>query len=91
MKAAIEDSPYTQQWPVNSDDPKVKKSISANKLWMKIVHNAWKSAERVSFSGIQLSGKVSLTVMRTSVSVPSVLILAVKYLCALMTAAVCSV
>ena len=45
MKAAIEDSPYTQQWPVDSDDPKVKKSISASKLWLKIVHNAWKSAE----------------------------------------------
>lgn len=45
MKAAIEDSPYTQQWPVDSDDPKVKKAISASKLWLKIVHNAWKSAE----------------------------------------------
>ena len=45
MEAAINDKPYTQQFPIDSDNPKVKKEISARKLWEKIVHNAWKSAE----------------------------------------------
>lgn len=45
MEAAISDKPYTQQFPIDSDNPKVKKEISARKLWEKIVHNAWKSAE----------------------------------------------
>lgn len=45
MEAAISDKPYAQQFPIDSDNPKVKKEISARKLWEKIVHNAWKSAE----------------------------------------------
>ena len=45
MQAAVDDKPYTQQFPVNSDNPSVKKEISASALWKKIVHNAWKSAE----------------------------------------------
>lgn len=45
MRDAIEDKPYTQQFPIDSDHPMVKKDISARKLWEKIVHNAWKSAE----------------------------------------------
>ncbi len=45
MQAAIDDKPYTQQFPIDSPDPQVSKSISARKLWEKIVHNAWKSAE----------------------------------------------
>ena len=45
MEAAINDKPYTQQFPIDSDNPKVKKEISARKLWEKIVHNAWRSAE----------------------------------------------
>ena len=45
MQCAIDDKPYTQQFPINSDDPDVSKEISAKKLWEKIVHNAWKSAE----------------------------------------------
>ena len=45
MQCAIDDKPYTQQFPINSDDPNVSKEISAKKLWEKIVHNAWKSAE----------------------------------------------
>lgn len=45
METAINDKPYTQQFPIDSDNPKVKKEISARKLWEKIVHNAWKSAE----------------------------------------------
>ena len=45
MKAAISDKNYVQQWPINAAEPKVMKEISARKLWEKIVHNAWKSAE----------------------------------------------
>ena len=45
MEAAINDRPYTQQFPIDSDNPMVKKEISAKRLWDKIVHNAWKSAE----------------------------------------------
>ena len=45
MQAAIEGRPYTQQYPVNAQEPLVKKDIDATALWKKIVHNAWKSAE----------------------------------------------
>ncbi len=45
MQAAIDDSPYTQQYPIDSEAPLVSKKISASNLWKKIVHNAWKSAE----------------------------------------------
>ena len=45
MQAAVDDAPYTQQFPIDSDTPLVKKEVSARKLWEKIVHNAWKSAE----------------------------------------------
>ena len=45
MQAAIDDKTYTQQFPIDSPTPQVSKNISARKLWDKIVHNAWKSAE----------------------------------------------
>lgn len=45
MKAAIDHSEYTQQFPVKSSEPEVTKQIDAAALWGKIVHNAWKSAE----------------------------------------------
>ena len=49
MRAAIDDRAYVQQFPVdgNADSAEVfvQKEISARKLWEKIVHNAWKSAE----------------------------------------------
>ena len=45
MQAAIDDTPYVQQFPIDAAEPLVKKEISAKKLWEKIVHNAWKSAE----------------------------------------------
>ena len=45
MQAAIDDKPYTQKFPIDSDHPLVSKEISAKQLWQKIVHNAWKSAE----------------------------------------------
>ncbi len=45
MKAVVNNEPYVQQYPVDSPDPVFKKEIEARKLWEKIVHNAWKSAE----------------------------------------------
>ena len=45
MQAAIDDTPYVQQFPIDAKEPLMKKEISAKKLWEKIVHNAWKSAE----------------------------------------------
>ncbi|MBQ7690811.1 MAG: adenosylcobalamin-dependent ribonucleoside-diphosphate reductase [Muribaculaceae bacterium] len=45
MKAAVEGKPYVQQYPIDSDEPIYKKEIDASKLWAKIIHNAWKSAE----------------------------------------------
>ena len=45
MRAAIEGRTYTQQFPINADKPKVIQNIDASKLWSKIIHNAWKSAE----------------------------------------------
>lgn len=45
MESVIEDKPFKQQYPISSDKPLYTKEISANDLWKKIVHNAWKSAE----------------------------------------------
>lgn len=45
MWAAIEGKPYEQTFPIDSKNPMFKKEIDAKKLWGKIVHNAWKSAE----------------------------------------------
>ncbi len=45
MKAASEGKPYIQKYPIDSDKPKYKKTINAQELWEKIVHNAWRSAE----------------------------------------------
>jgi len=45
MKAVKDDTTYLQQYPIKSDNPKVKKEIKARELWNKIVHNAWSSAE----------------------------------------------
>ena len=45
MKAVKKGGEYTQKYPIFSKNPKFSKSIDANALWKKIVHNAWKSAE----------------------------------------------
>ena len=45
MNAAINNIPYTQQYPLYGNNPWVKKDIDAAALWKKIVHNAWQSAE----------------------------------------------
>ncbi len=45
MKAATSNQMYQQQFPIDSREPKVVQEIDANKLWKKIIYNAWKSAE----------------------------------------------
>ncbi|MBR2026048.1 MAG: adenosylcobalamin-dependent ribonucleoside-diphosphate reductase [Alistipes sp.] len=45
MRAAIEGRTYTQQFPISGEKPLVVNNIDATKLWQKIIHNAWKSAE----------------------------------------------
>lgn len=45
MKAVVDNKPYTQQYPIDSDKPLYSKNIEARQLWEKIIHNAWKSAE----------------------------------------------
>lgn len=45
MNAVKNDTPYKQQYSINSDNPKYEKEINPRELWNKIVHNAWSSAE----------------------------------------------
>ncbi|MBF0577335.1 adenosylcobalamin-dependent ribonucleoside-diphosphate reductase [Dysgonomonas sp. GY617] len=45
MQAVVDGTTYTQQYPVISDNPTTTKDIEASRLWEKIVHNAWRSAE----------------------------------------------
>lgn len=45
MQAVVDGTEFTQQYPINSENPTYSKSVDAGKLWSKIVHNAWKSAE----------------------------------------------
>ena len=44
MNAAMNGTMYTQQYPIKGT-PKYIKDIDAQKLWKKIIFNAWKSAE----------------------------------------------
>ena len=45
MRAALAGESYRQQFPVNDPQPTFTQDIEAKKLWDKIIHNAWKSAE----------------------------------------------
>ena len=45
MRAALAGESYRQQFPIKSDAPIYTQDIDAKKLWAKIIHNAWKSAE----------------------------------------------
>ena len=45
MKAVKENKPFVQKYPIDSDNPRFTKEIDAKKLWDKIIHNAWQSAE----------------------------------------------
>lgn len=45
MQAAMDGTTYLQQFPIDSDNPKLVKETDARRLWNKIIHNAWQSAE----------------------------------------------
>lgn len=45
MDCVINNKKYTQQFPIDSDNPKKVQQIDAKALWDKIIHNAWQSAE----------------------------------------------
>ena len=45
MRAVENETEYTQQYPVYSNEPMVSQKVNAKALWDKIIHNAWSSAE----------------------------------------------
>jgi len=45
MEAALNGKEFFQQFPIDSNEPKFVKKVDAPKIWKKIIHNAWKSAE----------------------------------------------
>ncbi len=45
MRAAQSGLSYRQQFPIDAENPVVVTDIDAKKLWDKIIHNAWQSAE----------------------------------------------
>ncbi|MBT4375747.1 adenosylcobalamin-dependent ribonucleoside-diphosphate reductase [archaeon] len=45
MNAVKNNETYVQQFPINSDNPKVTKEIDARALWDKIITNAWQEGE----------------------------------------------
>ncbi len=45
MKAALGDKDYTLTYPVGAENPTHEKVVNAKRIWEKVIHNAWKSAE----------------------------------------------
>jgi ribonucleoside-diphosphate reductase alpha chain len=45
MRAVKSGADYHQQYPINSKTPQFTNTVNAKKIWDKIIHNAWKSAE----------------------------------------------
>ncbi len=45
MHAVETNTPYKQQYPIESEKPLYTKEANANAIWKKVVHNAWQSAE----------------------------------------------
>lgn len=45
MRAVVNDGDFVQQYPIDSKNPTHTKTVKARRLWDKIIHNAWKSAE----------------------------------------------
>jgi ribonucleoside-diphosphate reductase alpha chain len=45
MKAALSGKPYIQKYPIDAEKPTLEKEVDAARIWDKIIHNAWKSAE----------------------------------------------
>lgn len=45
MKAVKAGTSYKQKYPIDSDTPLYESEVDAKRLWDKIIHNAWSSAE----------------------------------------------
>jgi ribonucleoside-diphosphate reductase alpha chain len=45
MNSLINNEKFIQQYPIDDKAPKYIKEIDPHKIWNKIIHNAWKSAE----------------------------------------------
>jgi len=45
MRSVINGTEFKQQYPIDSDNPTHVTTTDARRIWNKIVHNAWKSAE----------------------------------------------
>ena len=45
MRSVINGTEFKQQYPIDSNNPTHTKTTDARRIWNKIVHNAWKSAE----------------------------------------------
>lgn len=45
MQAVKNHTSFVQQFPIDSNQPKVSRKVDASALWKKIMYNAWKSAE----------------------------------------------
>ena len=45
MQAVVNGEDYEQCWPIDSDNPKIKKKVSAKKVWKEIIKNAHEHAE----------------------------------------------
>ena len=45
MNAVVQGTTFQQQFPIVSANPKVVKTVDALKIWNKIIHNAWRTAE----------------------------------------------
>ncbi len=45
MHAVTQDGPVELKFPVDAAQPQISKTVKAQTIWKKIVHNAWQSAE----------------------------------------------
>jgi ribonucleoside-diphosphate reductase alpha chain len=45
MECVRDNTPYTQQWPIDSTTPSQSFEIDAVALWKEVIHNAWSRAE----------------------------------------------
>lgn len=45
MEAAVKGDSFLQKYPIDAQNPEYTQNVDASKIWKKIIHNAWKSAE----------------------------------------------
>lgn len=89
MKAAIEERPYMQQYPIDSDKPMVSKEINASAVWKRLYIMPGSRQNRAYCSGTPSYANPYPTAMQTLDSAPFQPIRAEKYPCARMIPAGC--